>query len=42
MSPRAAELTRDEMRELADYFSKQKPLPQTFKADPAKAALGKA
>jgi len=42
MSPKAADLTRDEMRELADYFSKQKPPPQTFKADPAKAALGKA
>jgi cytochrome c553 len=42
MSPKAADLTRDEMRELADYFAKQKPPPQTFKADPAKAALGKA
>jgi len=42
MSPVAATLTRDEMRELADYFSKQKPPPQSFKADPAKAALGKA
>jgi cytochrome c553 len=42
MSPVAASLTRDEMRELADYFSKQKPPPQSFKADPAKAALGKA
>ena len=42
MSPIAASLTRDEMRELADYFAKQEPPPQTFKADPAKAALGRA
>ena len=42
MSPVAKDLTRDEMRELADYFSKQKPAPQTFKADAAKAKLGKA
>jgi cytochrome c553 len=42
MSPKAADLTRDEMRELADYFAKQKPPAQTFRADPAKAALGKA
>ena len=42
MSPVAKDLTRDEMRALSDYFAKQKPPPQTFKADPAKAALGKA
>ncbi|HEY2189788.1 MAG TPA: c-type cytochrome [Caldimonas sp.] len=42
MSPKAQDLTRDEMRELADYFAQQKPPPQPFKADPAKAALGKA
>jgi cytochrome c553 len=42
MSPIAATLTRDEMRDLADYFAKQKPPSQTFRADPAKAALGKA
>ena len=36
------DLTRDEMRELADYFAKQKPPPQTFKVDPAKAKLGRA
>jgi cytochrome c553 len=42
MSPVAKDLTRDEMRELADYFAKRKPAPQTFKADSAKAALGKA
>jgi cytochrome c553 len=42
MSPMAKDLTRDEMRELADWFSKQKPPVQTFKADAAKAKLGKA
>ena len=41
MSPMAAGLTRDEMRELAGYFSKQKPLLQTFKANPEKSRLGK-
>jgi len=34
-------LSRDEMRELADHFAAQKPAPQNFKADPAKAVLGK-
>jgi cytochrome c553 len=42
MSPMAKDLTRDEMRELADWFSRQKPPVQAFKADPAKARLGKA
>jgi cytochrome c553 len=42
MSPVAKDLTRDEMRELSDYFAKQKPTPQTFVADPAKAKLGRA
>jgi cytochrome c553 len=42
MSPVAKDLTTDQMRELADYFAKQKAPPQTFRADPAKAALGKA
>jgi cytochrome c553 len=42
MSPMVAGLSRDEMRELADYFSKQKPQPQAFKPDAAKAKLGKA
>ena len=42
MSPVAKDLTRDEMRELADYFATQRPAPQTFKVDAAKAALGKA
>ena len=41
MSPMAAGLTRDEMRELGEYFSKQKPPVQSFAADPEKARLGK-
>ena len=41
MTPMVAGLSRDEMRELSDYFSKQKPPPQPFKADPEKARLGK-
>ena len=41
MTPMAAGLTRDEMRELADWFSKQKPAPIAFKIDPEKARLGK-
>ena len=41
MTPMVAGLTRDEMRELADYFAKQAPPVQTFKADTGKAALGK-
>jgi len=42
MTPMVAGMTRDEMRELADYFAKQKPPVQSFAADPAKAKLGKA
>jgi len=41
MSPMVKDLTRDEMRELADYFAQQKPPPQTFKVDADKARLGK-
>ena len=41
MSPIVTGLTRDEMRELADYFASRNPQPQTFKADPEKAKLGK-
>lgn len=41
MSPMAAGLSRDDMRELADYFSGQKPAPQTFNANSEKARLGK-
>jgi cytochrome c553 len=42
MSPVAAGLSRDEMRELADYFAKQKAPPQPFAVDAAKARLGRA
>ena len=42
MSPMAKDLSRDEMRELSDYFAKQKPPAQAFKVDPAKAKLGRA
>ncbi|MEO7150688.1 MAG: c-type cytochrome [Burkholderiaceae bacterium] len=41
MTPMAAGLSRDEMRELSDYFAKQKPPPQPFNVDPEKARLGK-
>jgi cytochrome c553 len=42
MSPMTAGLTRPEMQELANYFSMQKLSSKGFKADPDKAALGKA
>jgi cytochrome c553 len=42
MSPMVTGLTREELRELADYFAAQKPKPVNFKADPEKAKLGKA
>lgn len=42
MTPIAADLTKEEMRALSDYFSKQKQAQQTFKVDPEKARLGKA
>ena len=41
MTPMAAGLSRDDMREIADWFSKQKPAPHSFKVDPQKARLGK-
>jgi cytochrome c553 len=41
MTPMVAGLSRDELRELSDYFAAQKPKPQTFKVDPEKARLGK-
>ena len=41
MTPMVAGMTRDEMRELAEYFAKQKPPPQTYAADAEKAKLGK-
>lgn len=42
MSPMAKDLTADEMRALAVYFAAQKPVPQPFQPDTAKAKLGKA
>ena len=42
MSPMAKDLTRDEMRELSDYFAAQKPAPQIFRVDAQKARLGRA
>jgi len=41
MSPMVVGLSREELRELADYFAAQKPKPQTFMVDPEKARLGK-
>ena len=41
MTPMVAGMTRDEMRELADYFAKQKPPPQVYAASAEKARLGK-
>ena len=41
MSPVAKDLTRDEMRELGAWYAAQKPQPQPFQPDPAKARLGK-
>ncbi len=41
MSPMVAGLTRDDMQELSDYFSRQKPAISTFNPDPEKARLGK-
>jgi len=42
MEPNAKPLTTEDMLALADYFSKQKQAPSTFKVDAAKAAAGKA
>lgn len=42
MSPMAADLTRDEMHALSDWFAAQKPAPQSFASNSAKARLGKA
>ena len=41
MTPMVAGLSRDEMRAISEWFAKQKPAPQTFKVDAAKAGLGK-
>ncbi|MBB3175723.1 c-type cytochrome [Variovorax sp. Sphag1AA] len=42
MAPLVTGMSRDEMRELADYFSAQKPPRQKFAANADKAKLGKA
>lgn len=42
MTPIVADLSREEMRDLSDYFARQKPLSQSFTADAAKVKLGKA
>ena len=42
MTPKAKELSREDMLDLAAYFSAQKPVATAFKPDPAKVALGKA
>ncbi|MFO1220405.1 MAG: c-type cytochrome [Burkholderiaceae bacterium] len=41
MEPIVKDLTRDEMRELADYFAKQKTAGTGFKPDAEKARLGR-
>jgi cytochrome c553 len=42
MTPMIAGMSRDELRELSDYFAAQKPPPQRFVPDPAKVKLGRA
>lgn len=42
MSPMAAGLTRDEMRQLGEYFASETPATQSFKVDAGKALLGEA
>jgi cytochrome c553 len=42
MTPMTAGLSRDDMKEIATYFSVQKLSSKNFKADPAKAKLGQA
>ena len=42
MTPMTAGLSRDDMKELAQYFSEQKLSSKNFKADAAKAKLGQA
>jgi cytochrome c553 len=41
MAPLLVGLSRDELRELADYFAKQKAAPIAFRIDAEKARLGK-
>jgi cytochrome c553 len=42
MSPMAANLSRQDMIDLGNYFAAQKPKPSDFKVDDAKVRLGKA
>jgi cytochrome c553 len=42
MSPLAANLSKEDMQDLAEYFSAQKPAPNGFRADPAKVKAGAA
>ena len=41
MTPIVAGLSRDDVRELSDYFAAQKPAPQSFQPNADKARLGK-
>lgn len=41
MSPMAANLSKEDMWDLAEYFAQQKHMPSTFEVDPAKATEGK-
>jgi cytochrome c553 len=41
MAPFVAKLSRDDMLDLADYFSAQKPRPIAFKPDPKRVARGR-
>lgn len=41
MSPMAADLSREDMRQLSDYFAQQKPRPSRFEADPVRVARGR-
>jgi cytochrome c553 len=41
MSPMVKDLSRDELRELSDWFAQQKPPIQNFRVDAAKATRGK-
>jgi cytochrome c553 len=42
MTPMVKDLSRDDMRELADYFAAQKPAPLAFRSDAQKVKLGRA
>jgi cytochrome c553 len=42
MTPLVADLTRDDMREIADYYAAEKPAPGTFATDPRKVERGRA